>query len=44
MLTPFVKYVESQSQSDCFPILLNMQSYSREATVTPRQRGEAAGV
>ena len=34
--------VRSQSRSDCFPILLNMQSHSREATVMPRRRGEAA--
>ena len=31
-----------QSRSDCFPILINMQSHSPEATVTPRRRGEAA--
>ena len=43
-LTNFVKYAEAQSRRDyyqsrsnCFPILLNMQSHSREAdgTVTP---------
>ena len=29
-------YSESQSRSDCYPILLNMNSHSREATtVTP---------
>ena len=30
-VTPFDKYAESQSQSDCYPILLNMQRHSREA-------------
>ena len=36
--------VRSQSRSDCFLILLNMQSHSREATITPRRRGEAASL
>ena len=34
--------VQSQSRSDCYPILLNMQRHSREASVMPRRRGEAA--
>ena len=38
--TPFDKYSESQSRSDCYPILLNMQSH--EATVMPRRHGVAA--
>ena len=36
--TPFDKFSE---RSDCYPILLNMQSHSREATVMPRRRGVA---
>ena len=32
----------SQSQSDCYPFLLNTQSHNREATVMPRRRGVAA--
>ena len=35
-------YAESQSRSDYYPILLNMQSHSREATVMPRRRSVAA--
>ena len=37
-------YMQSQSRSDCYPILLNMQSHRREATVIPRRRGEAASM
>ena len=44
MLPHFVKYVESQSRSDLFSILLNILRHSREATVTPRRRGEAASI
>ena len=36
IITPF----ESQLRSDYYPILLDMQSHSREATVTPRRRGK----
>ena len=33
-----------QSRSDCYPILLNMQRHSREATVMLRRRDEAASL
>ena len=42
LLPYFVKYTESQSRSDCYSILLNMQSHSREPTVTPPRHGVAA--
>ena len=35
---------QSQSRSDCYQMLLNMQSHSREATVMPRRRGVAASI
>ena len=41
-LPHFVKYAESQSRSDYYSILLNMQSHSHEATVSPRRSGIAA--
>ena len=40
----FVKYAKQLSRSDCYTILLNMQRQSREATVMPRRRGEAASL
>ena len=43
-VTPFDKYAESQSRSDCYPILLNMQRHSREAIAMPRRRGVAASM
>ena len=51
MLPHFVKYVESQSRSDCcevtvakrlFPNFVKYAEPRREATVTPRRRSEAA--
>ena len=40
-VTPFDKYAESQSRIDCFaviyPILLNIQRHSHEATVMPHR-------
>ena len=47
-VTPFDKYAESQSRSDCCAVtvakrlLPNFERHSREATVMPRRRGEAA--
>ena len=52
-VTPFDKYAESKSRSDCcavtvakllLPHLLIIQSHSREATVMPRRRGVAASI
>ena len=34
--------VRTQSRSNCFPFLLNIQSHSPKATVTPGRRGEAS--
>ena len=39
----FVKYAQTQLRSDRYPILLNMQSHSCEATVAPRA-GVTAGI
>ena len=37
-VTPFDKYAESQSRSDCCQILLNMQRHSRDYYAAPTRR------